>query len=232
VSTAAPLKAIPAHRHPAVPYVLPFGVFLFFLVIQKHVPVSEAVEFPVRFFILVAVLWFVSRPVIDLRVRNFAASTVAGAAVFLLWVAPDVLWPGYREHWLFQNSLTGKLHSSIDAGSRMEPVVLLFRSLRAIIVVPIVEELFWRAWLMRWLIRPEFTTVPLGAYSAFAFWVTAALFASEHGPFWEVGLMAGAIYNWWMVRTKSLGDLIYAHALTNALLCGFVLVTKRWEFWL
>jgi len=59
-------------------------------------------------------------------------------------------------------------------------------------------------WLMRWLISPQFEKVPLGAYQAGAFWITAVLFASEHGPYWDVGLVAGVAYNWWMVRTRSL----------------------------
>ena len=81
------------------------------------------------------------------------------------------------------------------------------------------------------MIKPEFTTVPLGAYSAQAFWIVAVLFASEHGPFWEVGLLCGVIYNWWMVKTKSLGDLILTHAVTNLCLSVFTIVTKQWQYW-
>jgi CAAX prenyl protease-like protein len=88
-----------------------------------------------------------------------------------------------------------------------------------------------RGWLMRWLIRGDFQSVPLGAYTRSSFWITALLFASEHGPFWEVGLAAGVAYNWWMVRTKSLGDCIVAHAVTNAVLSAYVVFTDRWEYW-
>ena len=85
---------------------------------------------------------------------------------------------------------------------------------------------------MRWIINTDFRQVPMGTYSAQSFWLTAVLFASEHGPYWEVGLIAGVLYNWWMVRTKSLGDCILAHAITNGLLCGYVLMTGKWEYWL
>ena len=67
--------------------------------------------------------------------------------------------------------------------------------------------------------------------SARPFWMTAVLFASEHGPYWDVGLAAGIIYNWWMVRTKSLGDCILAHAVTNGALCIYVVATRHWEYW-
>jgi hypothetical protein len=35
-----------------------------------------------------------------------------------------------------------------------------------------------------------------------------------------------------MVRTRNLGDLILAHAVTNACLCAWVLATGRFEYWL
>ena len=65
--------------------------------------------------------------------------------------------------------------------------------------------------------------MPLGTYVPSVFWIVAVLFASEHGPYWEVGLAAGVIYNWWMVRTQNLADCIVAHAVTNGLLSAYVL---------
>ncbi|MFN9430090.1 MAG: type II CAAX prenyl endopeptidase Rce1 family protein, partial [Acidobacteriota bacterium] len=62
--------------------------------------------------------------------------------------------------------------------------------------------------------------------------VVAALFALEHGPFWEVGLLTGVIYNWWMTKTRSLGDLIFVHGVTNLVLSLYVIATKQWQFWM
>jgi CAAX prenyl protease-like protein len=157
---------------------------------------------------------------------------LVGLAVFAIWIGPDLLWPGYRSHWLFTNSLTGQPLNSHPDRAGAPALFLLFRVSGAVLLVPIVEELFWRAWLMRWLIKPEFQKVPLGTYAAQAFWLSAALFASEHGAYWEVGLAAGVIYNWWMVRTRSLADCILAHAVTNGTLAAYVLLTGRWEYWL
>ena len=88
-------------------------------------------------------------------------------------------------------------------------------------MIPILEELFWRGWLMRWLIDKEFLKVPLGMYVSSSFWLVALLFASEHGPYWEVGLIAGAIYNWWIVRTRNLaaqeGDRRFREVRNEAL---------------
>lgn len=163
---------------------------------------------------------------------HWTGSATLGLLVFLIWIGPDLLFPGYRNHWLFNNALVGSATTSLGAAARSSPIVLGLRAMRAVLVVPMAEELFWRAWLMRWLIRPGFESVPLGAYSARAFWLVAILFASEHGPYWEVGLAAGLLYNWWMVRTGSLGHLILAHAITNLCLSAYVLVAGRWEYWL
>jgi hypothetical protein len=110
--------------------------------------------------------------------------------------------------------------------------MLALRTARAALLVPVLEELFWRGWLPRWLQDNRFWRVPLGTYTAFAFWGTAALFAAEHGPFWEVGLACGVIYNWWMRRTGSLGDLILTHAVTNLALSVLTIATARWVFWM
>jgi uncharacterized protein len=217
-------------KHPAVPFVLPMAVFMAFLAAGDFLGLG-ALEYPARVAILGLVIWLFSRPVLDLRMPHWIGSVLLGLAIFAVWVAPDVLFPGYRDHWLFQNSLTGKVSSSVAESLRTDPMVLIFRALRASLIVPIVEELFWRGWLMRWLIKNDFLSVPLGAYARDAFWITAALFAVEHGPYWEVGLLAGVAYNWWMVKTKSLGDCILAHAVTNAVLSAYTVFGARWQYW-
>jgi CAAX prenyl protease-like protein len=219
-------------RFPSLPYTAPFAVFVGFLAIHAVLPLPDLADQILRIVVVGAVLATVSRPVLDFRVTRVAASLAVGAGVFALWIAPDLLWPSYRHFWLFSNSIMGSVQSTLAAGSRSDAAVLALRSLRAVVIVPIVEELFWRAWLMRWVIRPEFQKVPLGTYTAASFWIVAAMFASEHGPYWDVGLMAGIVYNAWMVRTRSLGDLILAHAVTNGCLCAYVIATGKWEYWL
>ena len=85
---------------------------------------------------------------------------------------------------------------------------------------------------MRWLIDNDFNRVAMGAFQLSAFAITALLFASEHGPYWDVGLLCGVIYNWWMVRTKSLGDMILVHGVTNACLSAYTIYSRKWEYWL
>ncbi|MBZ5605500.1 MAG: CAAX prenyl protease-related protein [Acidobacteriia bacterium] len=220
------------NRYPSLPYIAPFAVFIGFLAIHSVLPLPDLADQIVRLTVVAAVLIFVSRPVLDFRVRQLAATVAIGVGVFVLWILPDLLSPSYRQFWLFANPVTGSARSTLSDAARGDTLVLALRTARAVLIVPIVEELFWRAWMMRWIIRPDFQKVPLGTYAAASFWIVAALFASEHGPYWDVGLMAGIVYNWWMIRTKSLGDLILAHAITNGLLCAYVIAAGKWEYWL
>ena len=217
---------------PAVPYVVPFAVFMALIGLSLIWPMPALTDQILRLAVMAAVLYFVARPALDFHVKQWAGSLLIGVAIFVLWIAPDLLFPSYRHSFLFDNALIGAARSSMPEAARHDIPVLWLRSLRAVIVVPIVEELFWRGWLMRWTIAPDFRRVPLGAYSALSFWTVALLFASEHGPYWDVGLVAGIIFNWWMIRTKSLGDLILAHAVANACLSAYVMAAGKWEYWL
>ncbi len=219
-------------QNPAIPYVAPFLTFIALLAIQKSISFLGEWEYAVRVAIVAAVIFAVSRRVLDFKVRHLLPSLAIGVGVFALWIAPDTLFPGWRQHWLFTNSIMGEVKVSLNDAQLSSPVLLLFRTLSAALLVPILEELFWRGWLMRWLIKSDFEQVPLGTYETQSFWIVAALFALEHGPFWEVGLLTGIIYNAWMVRTKSLGDLIFVHGVTNLVLSVYVMVTKQWQFWM
>jgi uncharacterized protein len=201
------------------------------LALHSVLPLPDLADQILRVTVMSAVLWFIARPVIDLRVRHLWATLAIGALVFVVWIAPDVLFKGYRHFWLFENAVTGKASTSFSSTDLSWPVLTL-RMIRAVVIVPIVEELFWRAWLMRWIIDVDFQKIPLGKYTAQSFWIVAALFASEHGPYWDVGLAAGLVYNWWMVRARSLGDLILTHAVTNFILGAYVIAFGKWEYWL
>jgi uncharacterized protein len=216
----------------AVPYTAPFAVFLALLVLHSVHPLPDFADQAVGLVAMTLVLGLVARPVLDFRVLRWVPTLLVGAAVFVIWIAPDLLFPDYRDSVVFQNAVLGAARSSLSDGARHDPVVLAMRVVRSVVIVPIVEELFWRGWMMRWLIDADFRRIPLGAYAASSFWTVVLLFAAEHGPYWDVGLVAGVIYNLWMKRTKSLGDLILAHAVTNACLGAYVIAAGKWEYWL
>ena len=222
-----------SERFPALPWIGPFLLFMIWLALGPSLGIPQPWESVLRVGVLTIVLLTLSRDVVfSLRVRHLIPSVLRGVAVCALWVLPDQLVPGWREHWLFQNQITGKVTTSIPADELSNLLVVTLRVMRAALLVPIIEELFWRGWLPRWLVNNNWQQVPLGTFTTFTFIATALLFASEHGPFWEVGLACGLIYNWWMWKTRSLGDLVLVHAVTNASLSGFVLVTGQYAYWM
>lgn len=215
--------------HPAVPYVLPFGVFIGLLAFQSIVPIPA----PVRFLVSIAAILAVSLPVLRIGPAKPLLSVLVGLGVFVIWIGPDLISPNWHHFILFNNGVVGHPAGNTPPASKNDPVFLFFRIAISVIAVPVLEELFWRGWLMRWLIDSnDFTRVPLGAYTPLAFWVVAVLFASEHGSFWDVGLVTGIIFNWWMVRTRNLWDCIIMHAVTNAALAAYVVFCGQWQYWL
>ena len=219
-------------RHPALPYVVPFATYLAFLSLDQYLPFAPQTTYAIRFLVVFTVLAFLSRPVIPLRLSNFWGSAAVGVALFAIWVAPDVLWPAYRESPLFNNRIVGAPKSSLPEGVTAGLTFIIFRLLSSVVNVPVLEELFWRGWLVRWLISRDFLKVSLGTYTRPSFWLVAVLFACEHGSYWDVGLIAGIVFNWWMIRTRSLADCILAHAVTNACLAAYVILRGQWQYWL
>ncbi|MGD0665927.1 MAG: CAAX prenyl protease-related protein [Bryobacteraceae bacterium] len=221
---SAPRDATPA-------YTVPFLVFVALLVLERALDLNPLWAYPLRLAAAMATLAVFSHPLLKFRFALPAASLGVGLLVFAIWVAPDTLFH-YRHHWLFENPLTGIAVGSLPHRLQHSAGFLALRIAGSALVVPVVEELFWRGWLMRWLVQRDWQKLPLGTYRAGSFWLVALLFASEHGPYWEVGLAAGVIYNWWLVRTKSLGDCILAHAVTNLALGIYVVAAGQWQYWL
>jgi CAAX protease family protein len=222
---------VSATRKAILGFTAPFAVFVAAMAIEHALGLAPAFVYPIRLVLVTAAILIFSRPYLDLRPAFPIRSILIGLAVFVLWIAPDLLF-NYRHFWLFENPLTGTAASSIPVALRSDFAFVAVRTISCVVAVPVLEELFWRGWLMRWLVNTNFLKVPFGLYVPTAFWSVAILFASEHGPYWEVGLAAGIVFNWWIIRSQNLADCILAHAVTNACLSVYVLYTGLWRYWL
>ena len=105
-----------------------------------------------------------------------------------------------------------------------------FRLLGLAVVVPVMEELFWRSFLLRWLDRHDFLTCDPRKVSLRAVILCALLFASEHN-LWLAGLLAGLVYSLVYMRGGNLWLPIISHATTNAVLGWWIVTNKQWQFW-
>src|SRR5882724_10623861 len=92
-------------HYPALRYIAPFLVFLAFLAGDRFLPFGAEWNYAIRFAVVLGSLIWFSRGVVRWRLASFAGSTVLGVAIFASWVGADVLWPGYRQSWLFTNSI-------------------------------------------------------------------------------------------------------------------------------
>jgi len=151
---------------------------------------------------------------------------LVGLFVFVAWITIDkwVPYPHLGERVAFDpfTALTPpRWHAA---------VFLIVRFYGLALVVPVMEELFMRSFLLRYLTDPDFARVPIGAFSTTAFWIVAGLSAMSH-PEWLVAAVASCAYALLLKRSGSLFAAVAAHALTNAALGTYVVLTGDWQFW-
>lgn len=145
--------------------------------------------------------------------------------VFALWIAPPALLG-------FTPRLDGFNPEVFSGQPAAYWFTIIFRFLRLIVVAPLIEEIFWRGFLLRYFISEKFYSVPFGTFSWLSFTVVAIGFAFVHPRAdWMAALVAGALYNWVAYRTKSLTSCVLAHAFTNLLLGLWIMKTSQWGFW-
>jgi CAAX prenyl protease-like protein len=105
------------------------------------------------------------------------------------------------------------------------------RAAAAIITVPIAEELAYRGFLMRRIVRADFESLSLSAVSWTAVLISAVVFGITHGRLWIAGILAGLGFGALAVRTGKIGESVAAHATTNALIAMQVLLFGQWQLW-
>jgi CAAX prenyl protease-like protein len=149
-------------------------------------------------------------------------SVITGIAVFVLWIYMDFSFATMGQSPGFNPNL---FH---DHATRLFMTVA--RLSGAVLVVPVMEELFWRSFLIRYVVSPNFSKVPLGLFTWPSFLITVVLFGLEHHLF-LAGMMAGIAYNLLLYRTRSLSHCILAHAVTNLALGIYVIASGNWYFW-
>ncbi len=107
---------------------------------------------------------------------------------------------------------------------------IAFRILGIAAVVPLAEELFWRGFLMRWLIDPAWEKVPVGEFTAASCAIVTLMFTLAH-PEWIAAATYCLLINGLLYWTKDLWQCIVAHAVSNLALAVYVLVYGVWELW-
>ncbi|MDA8127829.1 MAG: CAAX prenyl protease-related protein [Betaproteobacteria bacterium] len=211
---------------------LPFGLYITVLVLEGLLP-GWAPAFDLRWLypvkaglvaLALAVLWrhYTELRSYGLPLKHLLLALGVGVVVLLLWVSLDAAWMIMGD--------AGKGYNPTDSAGRIDWLLVAFRVAGAALVVPIMEELFWRSFMQRWVQRAEFLALDPSRIGLKALLVASALFAVEHSQ-WLAGLVAGLAYGWLYIRTRNLWAPVIAHGVTNGALGAYVVTTGRWSFW-
>lgn len=215
---------------------LPFAVFIALLILTESIgslfPAAEAhaagywiaVGRGVVIALLLAWFWpaytelHAPAPV---AAGRWVEAVAAGLVVFVLWINLDQDWAVLSKSDEFNpQSREGDINWT----------AALLRLMGLALVVPLMEELFWRSFILRWIERQDFLAVDPRRVGARAMLITTVLFALEHDQ-WLAGAIAGMTYNLLYIRTGNLWVPIVSHAVTNGALGVWILYTKSWQFW-
>lgn len=154
--------------------------------------------------------------------KETALALAVGALVFWLWITLDAPWMRLGE--------PSAQFRPVDAQGDVIWLWVAVRMAGAALVVPVMEELFWRSYLMRWIEQPQFETVVPRQVGLKAVVLSTFVFVLAH-TLWLAAVVAGLAYAWLYVRTGKLWVPVMAHAVTNALLGGWVVLTGNWAYW-
>jgi CAAX prenyl protease-like protein len=129
------------------------------------------------------------------RLLSSSFAIAVAIFVFVLWISPQAFFG-------FPPRLEGFDPGIFGSQPGLYWSTVAFRFLRLVVVVPLIEEIFWRGFLLRYLIAEDFEHIPFGSFSWLSFGVVMLLFALSHSKAdWVAALLSGALYNLVAYRT-------------------------------
>jgi exosortase E/protease (VPEID-CTERM system) len=136
---------------------------------------------------------------------------LAGLFAFAMWIAVATVLPH------------GAASALAMRGTFANGAGIIGHTLAGVLVIPFVEELAFRGYLMRRLRAVDFESVSPSCAGLSALLVSSAVFGACQGSFWLSGAFAGALYGLVYMRTGRLGEAVAAHVSANALITAAVL---------
>ena len=217
-------------------YVLPFALYLIGTAV-----IGQFAEgwYPWAYAaVVVAVIAVLGWSLRGTEVLRPHARVIQGVAVGVVGIA---IWIGLS-HLRVEQSLSEWLPTWLRSAERVafDPFtelsgvqVWLFIAVRLIglaVVVPLAEELFWRGFLLRWLIDPDWEKVPIGRYTFASCMLVTGVFALAH-PEWLAAAVYCLLINGLLYWTKDLWQCVVAHATSNLILGIYVMWFGQWWLW-
>ena len=207
--------------NPTAVYLMPLLAILAAGVLSHALSGKFESLYPLRLLACLAMLWRYRHRLKAVQWQWSWRAPVAGLSVFLLWMM--------SAHFLIPRS------GLPDTLAAFSPIArglwITSHVLASVLTVPLAEELAYRGYLMRRLRSADFESVPYSAVGWFPLLVSALVFGLAHGAMWPPGIAAGLVYGLVLMRRGSLGEPVFAHAITNALIAIAVLGFGQWQLW-
>jgi uncharacterized protein len=229
--------------------VAPFAIFLGLTACQGQLGEASRYWFYLAKTLVGAWLVWSAWPVVtEMRWAMSWEAVAAGVGVFVIWVGLDPFYPSLSQiaqaylwpilkaiglgNWCRAPGSTPPWNpgQQYGQGSALAWLFILARIAGSTLVVPPIEEVFYRSFLYRYVAKPDFESVPLGAFMWTPFLVTAGVFGISHRE-WLAGILCAFVYQGLVCWKKRLGDAMTAHAITNVLLGLWVVGKGAWQFW-
>ena len=207
----APAETVPPLRQDwAAARIVPFIVFMVSGLVVQAFFADPALGYPLQAAALALALLYFRDAFTTLEWRFDPVALGAGALIGLLWIvtAPDPA-PGADA------AIAGLGGAALAAWA-------VCRILGTAVLVPVVEEAFFRGYVL--------TRLDSGTWASrvAAVAVSSALFALLHGRIVAAGA-AGVVFALVMLRRGRLADAILAHGLANALIAAVALWRGAWS---
>src|SRR3954471_6030069 len=211
-------------------YILPMLVFLGFVFLGGKFPSLYPQMYVARAVIVAVLLWVFWKQYTKIRWNGWWLGVIVGVVGIFQWVGMQLWLQNHTD--FFKPAPDPFDPTKAFASPGMMWAFIAVRMAGAVLVVPVMEELFWRDYLWRTILAPnDFKLARVGEWAWAPFLIVSGVFSVVHGNWWltAIGwaLMVGAL----LVYTKSLGACIIAHGTTNLLLALYVLKTHDWSFW-
>lgn len=207
--TAAPAPLPPFFSDPVVAKVLPFAIFMLSALLASTFSETPSLLYPFRALAMalaLALFWQVLR---DLLWRLDPLSLASGVAIGVAWIATSPAAEGPPPF----GALTGG----------MLALWFLSRVIGTAVLVPIIEELLFRGYLLERL-----APAGKGVRMVIAILISAGLFALLHDRWLAAGL-AGIVFGALVYRSGNITDAIVSHAGANATIAAWALAMGAWH---
>jgi len=177
--------------------------------------------YPLRVLAMAVTLWCY-RSVY--RRWDWSMSWVAvfiGIAIFVLWM---LLEPPAEPGPIAMETALSTLSNAEKS------VWLAFRVAGSVLLVPVVEEMAFRGYMIRRLAGQELDVSTPPRFTLLSFCLSSLAFGLLHGR-WLAGTLSGMALAYALYRRGKLGDAIIAHMVANGLIALSVLAWGKWSLW-